>query len=125
MNSILLSSPFPAPPPSAIVASDIASSATVAPIQAGASASSSGDAASFSGSGAGSGTSRQGETVALFKANGNNKWARPPTATGGSVIGAQARDNAEPAPLGPDLPEVEMPDPLPTSPFLRIFDGAA
>jgi hypothetical protein len=63
--------------------------------------------------------------VALFKANENSKWARPPTATGGSVISAQARDNAELAPLGPDLPEVEMPDPLPTSPFLRIFDGAA
>ncbi len=123
MSSILLSSPFPVPPPSSTVPQDVPATAAIAPVQAGASASSSGDAASFSGSGAG--TSRQGDTVALFQARANGKWARPSHATGGSVIDAQAQDNTTPAPLGLDLPEVEMPDPLPTSPFLRIFDGAA
>jgi len=84
----------------------------------------SGNSTSFGGSGNGSGS--QGPLAFLAKALERGPQ-RPSQATGDSIVNAQARANAdalpkegpqEPIRLGPDLPAVEMPDPLPTSPFL-------
>lgn len=120
MSSILLTNPFVAPPQSSLIPESPTSAAPVAPVPAGGAASSSGDAASFTGSGAGSG--KQADNVALFQAKDTAKWGRPFDATSDSVIGAQAKSTIDALPLGPDLPEVEMPDPLPTSPFLKPND---
>ncbi len=123
MSSILLSNPFPtAPAASALPAEAPAAAAPIAAVPTGGSSESSGNATSFSGSGAGS--SRQAQNVALFQSKGSAKWAQPAKATGGSVINAQTqvdreRESPIKLPLGPDLPAVEMPDPLPTSPFLK------
>ncbi|MGC1506084.1 MAG: hypothetical protein WA782_18345 [Sulfitobacter sp.] len=123
MSSILLSNPFPAAPaPSHLTAEVPATADPIAAVQNGAAADTPDNATSFSGSGAGS--SRQAENTALFQFKGTGKWPQPAKATGGSVIGAQTQANASRStvrelPLGPDLPAVEMPDPLPTSPFLK------
>lgn len=119
MSSILLSNPFPAPPPAGLTTPEPLAAVAIAPTQAAASASDTGDAASFRGSGTGSGTSNQGDTVALIQSRSKGDWQRPSDATGRSVIGAQAQDDAGDRPFGSDLPKVDMPDPLPTSPFLK------
>jgi len=49
----------------------------------------------------------------------NGAFPRPADATRSSVVAAQTQTE-KPAPLpGAGLPEVSMPDPLPTSPFLK------
>ena len=45
--------------------------------------------------------------------------SRPPDATGGSVVTAQGQDAPVMMLPGANLPKVDMPDPLPTSPFLK------
>lgn len=123
MSSILLSNPFPAAPaPSNLTVEAPAAAAPIAAVQHGHTADSSGDANSFTGSG--SGSSRQAENIALLQSKDAAKWTPPTKATGGSVISAQTQANREPTtgielPLGSNLPAVEMPDPLPTSPFLK------
>ena len=117
MSSILLSNPFAPPSPVTIQAQDIGAALAVPPAPSVGKGDATGDSTGFAGAGGGRGTSNQRATVALFQGRGGEAWARPADATGRSVIGAQAQDNSRP--LGPDLPEVAMPDPLPTSPFLK------
>jgi hypothetical protein len=129
MSSILLNNPFPAAPaPSNLTADAPIAAAPIAAIQNGGAAGSSNGSTSFSGSGAGS--SRQAENVAIFQSKDSAKWAPPANATGGSVIDAQTQTNDNKStvielPLGPDLPAVAMPDPLPTSPFLKPNEDVA
>ncbi|NNK17213.1 MAG: hypothetical protein HKP51_09960 [Sulfitobacter sp.] len=125
MSSILLNNPFTAPQPVANLPQDAAAALQVAPTQAASRTPDSGDASSFTGSGSGTGTSNQGNTVALLQSRDRANWGRPTDATGGSVIGAQAQEYASEPPFGVDLPKVEMPDPLPTSPFLKGAQGDA
>jgi hypothetical protein len=54
---------------------------------------------------------------------GDPAFPRPSEATGGSVVNAQAQEAEETLSYGSELPEVEMPYPLPTSPFL-LEEGA-
>jgi hypothetical protein len=72
--------------------------------------------ASFGGSG--TGKSSQEEISGLLRSRSKGMGAYP-TATSASIIRAQAVP--EPAPIvpRPALPEVELPDPLPTSPILQ------
>jgi hypothetical protein len=135
MSSILLSNPFPVTPaPSNLTADAPPAAAPIAAVQNGGAADSSNGSTSFSGSGAGS--SGQAENAAIFQSKDSEKWAPPATATGGSVINAQTQSGPSPdatgdqrpvikLPLGPDLPAVEMPDPLPTSPFLKPNEDVA
>lgn len=117
MSSILLTNPFLTPPaPSA--AQDIAPTMAVLPAQDVASSHTPNDASAFSGSGKGSGTSRQGDTVALIDLH-TRLQVLPPDATRGSVINAQGQTTAPAELPGANLPKVDMPDPLPTSPFLK------
>ena len=125
MSSILLSNPFMAPQPAANLPQDAAAALQIAPTQATSRTADTGDASSFAGSGSGTGTSNQGNTVALFQSRDRGNWGRPTDATSGSVIGAQARDYKSELPFGVDLPKVEMPDPLPTSPFLKGAEETA
>lgn len=67
----------------------------------------------------------QASTVAMFEARGSGKWTNPSTADSGSVIGAQTAEDGELPTLGPDLPAVEMPNPLPTSQLLLWMTGQA
>lgn len=120
MSSILLSNPFimPAPPPSA--PQDTAPALAVAPTQAASTSNSSGDATSFSGSGSGySGGRDQHSTATLIRDRARTTLERPADATGKSVVNAQTHSEAADLPFGSNLPKVEMPDPLPTSPFLK------
>jgi len=117
MSAILLSNTFATPSLLATPPPVAAAAAAVAPIADSKNTSKGGDASSFTGSG--SGSSRQADNAAIFAAKEAGKWVRQPVPTGDSVVGAQAQSNAEEPPLGPDLPEVKMPDPLPTSPFLK------
>lgn len=122
MSSILLTNPFPAPPPPSSMQPGPQAVSDVAPIMAGSGAQGTDDSASYSGSGTGGGMSSQADTVALFQQNTQGKWAPPTDATGSSVINAQAQEAEPPIEYGANLPDVAMPDPLPTSPFLK---GAA
>ena len=120
MSSILLSNPFVAPTPVATSPQDPVPVTAVAPTQSTHSARSSGDSASYSGSGSGSGQSNQGDTVALLQTGRTIALARPTDATSGSVVNAQDENTFQPVTYGSNLPAVEMPDPLPTSPFLKL-----
>ena len=118
MSSILLSNPFvtQAPPPG--VAAETTSVPVIAPTIAASQGRAAGNSTGFSGSG-NSGTSDQGANVALFRKMTNGAFPRPADATRSSVVAAQTQTE-QPAPLpGAGLPEVSMPDPLPTSPFLK------
>lgn len=120
MSSILLSSPYAAPPPSATSPQpEPAQAAAIAPLQASKAGGTASDASSFSGSGTGTGNSNQGDNVALLRKKAATTFPRPAEATGGSVVNAQAQKEAEAVPYGANLPDVEMPYPLPTSPFLK------
>ncbi|MDG1169825.1 MAG: hypothetical protein P8N14_11565 [Sulfitobacter sp.] len=126
MSSILLTNPFPAQtqaPSSNVLQQFAAMTFGPAPVQQLQSAANAGDSKGFSGSGAGS--SNQQENVALFQSKTTERWARPANATGGSVIGAQARESEEVNLFGINLPKVEMPNPLPTSPFLKGAEDSA
>ncbi len=125
MSSILLSSPFPAPPLSHAPTTAATAEVSVAPVSAAITSGNAGDATSFSGSNAGTGGSRQGDTIALFQNNQNSKWERPAIATGRSIVNAQTQNDAQVFPFDTNLPKVAMPDPLPTSPFLKQTDTVA
>jgi len=81
-------------------------------------------------------------TIFQFKSRDAVPSVPVPDADSGSIVNAQVQDprpprmeaaarapntafraetdeDALPVKVGPDLPEVEMPDPLPTSPFLK------
>lgn len=124
MSSILLSNPFPAPqPPSSMTLDHAEGAGPLAAVPASAASSNTDNAPAFNGSGTG-GRSPE-NTVALFQTYSEGKWDRPTNATSGSVIDAQAERQGEILPFGSNLPKVEMPDPLPTSPFLKGADDKA
>lgn len=118
MSSILLSNPFvtQAPPPG--VSTDATGVPVIAPTIAASQGRAAGTSTGFSGSG-NSGTSDQSANAALFRKKISGAFPRPADATRSSVVAAQTQTE-KPAPLpGAGLPEVSMPDPLPTSPFLK------
>ena len=115
MSAILLANPFAPPPQPAGISPDTAAPLALAPLKGSAASTASGTADSFAGSGNGGGTSKQADSVALFRTSKATTMSRPPDATGRSIIGAQAEDN----PFGTNLPKVEMPLPLPTAPVLK------
>ena len=119
MSSILLNNPFVTPAPQPSSHQQTVSTLAVAPTQGASAGSSSGNATSFSGSGSGySGGSDQQSAAALIRTRAEPTMARPSNATGTSVVNAQTQDSIDIIPFGANLPKVEMPDPLPTSPFL-------
>lgn len=120
MSSILLNNPLVTPVPSSSLAQDAAPALAVTPATTVTPTRDSGGSTSFSNSGSGTGDSRQGDNVALLTKSRRNAMARPPDATGRSVVNAQGQEAQEELFVyGNNLPEVEMPDPLPTSPFLK------
>lgn len=119
MSSILLSNPFAAPSPSAASTQEAPANASVAPVEATKTNTDTKDSTAFSGSGTGSSSSKQGDTVALLRSKPVKTFPRPAEATGNSVISAQATEDADPLVYANTLEDVEMPDPLPTSPFLK------
>lgn len=123
MSSILLSNPFPAPPPHATATQDAPALPPIGPVKTSHSASGTGDTGTRSGTGTGGG--KQADAVALLRKSGSPQWPRPADATGGSIINAQAQSEDDASPFGINLPEVEMPYPLPTSPFLKKPDDTA
>lgn len=117
MSSILLSNPFVTPAPQPSGPQETVAPLGVAPTQAASSGNGAGNATSFSGSGSGySGGGDQQTAAALMRSRARSTMARPVDATGTSVVNAQAQDVM---PFGSNLPKIEMPDPLPTSPFLK------
>jgi hypothetical protein len=115
MSSMLLTNPFVAPvlPPSLPNAVPLTA---VTPAQNTTASQEQENATSFSGSGTGNST--QAETAALFKTFTESN-PRPQNATWGSVITAQAVPELAEIKITNTMPEVKMPDPLPTSPFLK------
>ena len=130
MSSILLSNPFvmPVPPPQSGGA-ETANTPMIAAAQGASGSANSGSATSYSGSGGGYGTGRGApENLVMRAAFERAMSLKPSDATSRSVVDAQvfgaAQDAEFPVSVGPDLPEVEMPDPLPTSPFLLAMRGS-
>ncbi|MGJ5620389.1 hypothetical protein [Sulfitobacter sp. MF3-043] len=117
MSSILLSNPFLnlAPPPSG--AQPVAPVLGVAPLQKASAGNNTGNPTSFSGSRSGSGHDQQSAAEAI-RARARIAMAPPSNATSTSVVNAQTQVENDIIPFGANLPKVEMPDPLPTSPFL-------
>lgn len=117
MSSIVLSNPFATPPPTAQAAMAVPQTAlAVAPSTETASNPNAGNAGGSGGHGSGF-HSHGGQQAIIRLAAIAGHTGRAPDATSGSVINAQARSEGD-SPFGINLPEVEMPDPLPTSPFL-------
>lgn len=123
MSSILLSNPFVAAPPQAQPAgAEPQTALAVAPTQSTGASGNTGGATSHSGNGSGFGSGAGSQ--ALFKQVRTAASAapeRPVDATPSSIVNAKAQQ--EQNPLGSDLPEVEMPNPLPTSPILQRMSG--
>ncbi|MGJ8628065.1 MAG: hypothetical protein ACSHXB_13985 [Sulfitobacter sp.] len=116
MSSILLSNPFANPvPPSAGQQNPIPALAVV-PLQGASAGRGSDNSTSFSGSNSGS---DQQSTAALIRTRTASAITQPSNATSTSVVNAQTQDEADAVPFGSNLPKVAMPDPLPTSPFLK------
>lgn len=118
MSSLLLNNPFISPLPPSPTLQEAAPALGVSPAQQTQATTDGGGATAFSGSGSGSGDSRQGDNLALLKSLRRNLPTRPMEATGSSVVNAQGEEPS-PAIYRNTLPEVSMPDPLPTSPFLK------
>ena len=117
MTSILLSNPFVVPNGPAQAGPDVASTLAIQPTAQTQAGSDKGDSTAFSGSNAGRGNGNQANTVALIQTR--SAPARPGDATPNSVINAQAQDSMPLPDFGSNMPKVAMPDPLPTSPFLK------
>jgi hypothetical protein len=115
MSSILFTNPY-TPQGPAVTPPAAAPALAVAPAQNTAASQDQGGATAFSGSG--TGNSSQSDTVALLRTL-KDAAVRPQMATSGSVINAQVEPKAVEIYTTSNLPEVKMPDPLPTSPFLK------
>ena len=111
MSAILLSNPF-ASPPTAVPAVDADPKAALAvtPSEQGPGAENSGNSTGF-------GSHDRAQDIIMW-AKRDTTMARPDEATWDSVVNAQTSEEGQ-KPFGNDLPEVKMPDPLPTSPFLK------
>ena len=126
MSSILLSNPFITPVPPSSGPQETVPALAVAPTQGASAGNGTGDATSFSGSGSGhSGGSDQRSAAALIRDRAMASISRPSDATGTSVVNAQTQGGIEIMRFGANLPKVEMPDPLPTSPFLTGMSAKA
>jgi hypothetical protein len=122
MSAILLSNPFVTPPPTAPATSlDQPSTAlAVTPAQGSGASSGAGDSTGFSGQGSGYG-SDSGQQALLAMTRAASAIGRPADATSGSIVNAQAQAEEAPVivPFGSNMPEVEMPDILPTAPWFK------
>ncbi len=123
MSSILLSNPFVTPaPPAQSPSAEPQTALAITPSQGATGAGGSSDASSFSGNGSGFG-GRDGAQAIITRVRNSTSQERPFEATPLSVVTAQTqntdatRESANP--FGTNLPNVDMPDPLPTSPFLK------
>lgn len=116
MSSILLSNPFVTPSPPTNTP-EVLPTLAVTPLLQTQSGQNPGDTTSFSGSG--TGNSNQGDTIALLRSRAEPELSPLQDATAGSIITAQAVPEYTPTITPTALPKVEMPDPLPTSPFLK------
>ncbi|MBD3665873.1 hypothetical protein [Sulfitobacter aestuariivivens] len=149
MSSILLTNPFASVPsaPQAATEGPVAPLTihAVTPAQTGSTARGAGNAASYTGTGSGQGRSigSASQQAVLSDRRDALRTERPPNATANSVVGAQSRESdasatvqpndqdsslRSPAGLVPSAPaaqaiEIQMPDPLPTSPFLKMMSG--
>lgn len=126
MSSILLSNPFitPVPPPQS-GPTETANTQIIAAPQGASGSSNAGSATSYSGSGGGYGSGKGADNPLVMRAAlERGTPARLSDATPRSVVDAlvQKEPVDQPA-FGANLPEVEMPDPLPTSPFLLALRG--
>ena len=137
MSSILLSNPFvtqTVAQPSTLT--ENLSGLALTPMQSTKPGGGAGTQSDNTGAGAGQGFgSNQQANADLLRARGRAEPQRPPEATSLSVVNAQVaapRDGnltppgkhgenplPEVFPFASNLPEVKMPDPLPTSPFLK------
>lgn len=118
MSSILLSNPFLTPPPQVQASgADPQTALAITPSQGATGTGTSGNAGSFSGNGSGFG-SRDGAQTLINLARRSVAPERPSEATSGSIVNARAIEEGT-DPFGTNLPKVVMPDPLPTSPFLK------
>ncbi len=125
MSSILLSNPFISPvAPSTSAQQTPVTALAVAPMRNMSSGSGAGNATSFSGSGF-SGGSDQQNSAALMRDRAKAVMARPSNATSTSVVNAQTQVDVQITPFGANLPRVNMPDPLPTSPLLLAMSVRA
>lgn len=137
MSAIILSNPFiPPSPPVAAPGADLPSPAVVAPVSAAAPGSGADDARPRTGGG----QDGSGQDTALLQlrigqgGRGGQSTQRPQDASRSSVVAAQVSSalNTDHPPSADDpmalpkdfpfnkkLPEVKMPDPLPTSPILK------
>ena len=120
MSSILLSNPFATPVPPTAGHQNPMPALAVVPMQGASAGRGSDNSTSFSGSNSGySGGSDQQSTAALLRARATSAMPRLSNATPTSVINAQTYSGQDIVPFGSNLPKVAMPDPLPTSPFLK------
>ena len=119
MSSILLSNPFVTPAPSPNVPQDTTPALAVAPTQGASAGSGADDATAFSGSGSGYSGGNAQQAADVIRNRAQSTMVRPADATSTSVVNAQTESEAEITPFGSNLPKVNMPDPLPTSPFLK------
>lgn len=127
MSVLLLTNPYT--PPQQVPSTSVPSAAALAqtgvesptaipPTQQTAGQNGSGSATSYSGSGAGA-----GGAAAQFALKSDISFSRPPDAAPGSVVNAQA--TAETFEFAQTETARELPDPLPTSPFLKRAGDAA
>ena len=126
MSSILLSNPFVTPvPPPQNGPTETANTQVIAAAQSASGSNGAGNATSYSGSGGGYGTGKGSDNpITLRAALDRGAPVQLSDASPKSVVDAQSLDGRTPAPaFGANLPEVEMPDPLPTSPFLLALRG--
>lgn len=118
MSSILLSNPFVTPLHPVSAQQEVFGTLAILPTKLAGSSKNTDDATSFGGSG--TGTSKQADTAALLrKAQNLAEDKAPQDAQSRSVIVAQAVPTPAPILFQVDSPKVDMPDPLPTSPFLK------
>ena len=118
MSSILLSNPFvtptPAPPPAG---AEQQTALAVAPAQGASAGNQSGNSSGFSGNGSGFGSNNAMQLI-LAKARTATARQESTDAAPSSVVNAQTQGDSN-SYFNTSLPRVEMPDPLPTSPFLK------
>ncbi|MEM6304972.1 MAG: hypothetical protein AAF744_09635 [Pseudomonadota bacterium] len=125
MSAIILSNPYV--PPTQASQQPVAepqNALAVLPPAGAQSSAASGDATGYSGTGSGYGGG-PGQEAILKEAMARTAGAseRPTDATPASIVEAKAMKEANP--LGTDLPEVDLPNPLPTSPILERMSEAS
>ncbi|MDF1726842.1 MAG: hypothetical protein P1U53_03730, partial [Sulfitobacter sp.] len=123
MSSILLSNPYLPPTFHGGTAPDPTPALALAPVTTAGTAGTGDKAADFANSGNSGGEKGDGDIVTLMQLGKSAALTRPQDATGQSVVDAQGQDRGPVVTMGANLPEVPMPNPLPTSPFLKQSPG--